>query len=60
MINIETVLKDQTTQLDGRVTVLEENGGSGNSSVAELEMRMERLEESIWMTIARLMLLIVH
>ena len=31
--------------LDSRVTVLEENGGDGgNSSVAELEVRVEALE----------------
>ena len=31
--------------LDSRVTVLEENGGDGgNSSVAELEVRVETLE----------------
>ena len=34
-----------TLALDLRVTVLEENGGDdGNSSVAELEMRVETLE----------------
>ena len=34
-----------TTTLDFRVTILEENGGSdGNSSVAELEVRVEELE----------------
>ena len=34
-----------TISLDFRVTVLEENGGSdGNSSVAELEVRVEALE----------------
>ena len=33
--------------LDFRVTVLEENGGvDGNSSVAELEVRVETLEET--------------
>ena len=34
-----------TSSLDSRVTVLEDNGGSdGNSSVAELEVRVETLE----------------
>ena len=34
-----------TVTLDFRVTVLEENGGDdGNSSVAELELRVETLE----------------
>ena len=34
-----------TSSLDSRVTVLEENGGGdGNSSVAELELRVETLE----------------
>ena len=38
-------LQDTTLALDFRVTVLEENGGDdGNSSVAELEMRVETLE----------------
>ena len=38
-------LQDTTLALDFRVTVLEENGGGdGNSSVAELEMRVETLE----------------
>ena len=38
-------LQDQTLALDFRVTALEENGGSdGNSSVAELEVRVETLE----------------
>ena len=33
--------------MDFRVTALEENGGGdGNSSVAELEMRVETLEET--------------
>ena len=40
-IDIETT----TMALDFRVTVLEENGGSGgNCSVAELEIRVETLE----------------
>ena len=34
-----------TSSLDSRVTVLEENGGGdGNSSLAELEVRVETLE----------------
>ena len=38
-------LQDTTLALDFRVTVLEENGGDdGNSSVAELEVRVEALE----------------
>ena len=45
--NILTVLKDTTTELDFRVTTLEENGGSGNSSVAELEVRVETLEDTV-------------
>ena len=37
--------QDTTLALDFRVTVLEENGGDGgNSSVAELELRVETLE----------------
>ena len=41
LADIETT----TLALDFRVTALEENGGSdGNSSVAELEMRVETLE----------------
>ena len=40
-----TVLQSISTELDIRVTALEENGGSdGNSSVAELEVRVETLE----------------
>ena len=40
-----TDLQDTTLALDFRVTVLEENGGDGgNSSVAELEVRVETLE----------------
>ena len=42
-----TVLKDTTTELDFRVTTLEENGGSGNSSVGELEVRVETLEVTV-------------
>ena len=42
-----TVLKDTATQLDFRVTTLEENGGSGNSSIAELEVRVETLEVTV-------------
>ena len=42
---IPTDLQDTTFALDFRVTVLEENeGGDGNSSVAELEVRVETLE----------------
>ena len=38
-------LQATTLALDLRVTVLEENGGDdGNSSVAELEVRVETLE----------------
>ena len=38
-------LQTTTLALDFRVTVLEENGGgNGNSSVAELEVRVETLE----------------
>ena len=41
LILLKTVLQDTTTQLDFRVTTLEENGGDdGNSSVAELEVRV--------------------
>ena len=40
-----TGLQDTTLALDFRVTALEENGGGdGNSSVAELEVRVEALE----------------
>ena len=40
-----TGLEDTTLALDFRVTALEENGGGdGNSSVAELEVRVETLE----------------
>ena len=40
-----TDLQDATLALDFRVSVLEENGGDGgNSSVAELEVRVETLE----------------
>ena len=41
------MLKDTTIQLDFRVTTLEENGGSGNSSVGELEVRVETLEDTV-------------
>ena len=42
---VSTDLQDTTIALDFRVTVLEENGGGdGNSSVAELEVRVETLE----------------
>ena len=38
-------LQETTLALDFRVTVLEENGGGdGNSSLAELEVRVETLE----------------
>ena len=38
-------LQTATVELDDRVTDLEENGGDGgNSSVAELEQRVEALE----------------
>ena len=38
-------LQDTTLALDFRVTILEETGGDdGNSSVAELEVRVETLE----------------
>ena len=42
------VLQDTTLALDFRVTVLEETGGGddGNSSVAELEVRVETLERT--------------
>ena len=40
-----TDLQATTITLDFRVTILEENGGSdGNSSVADLEVRVETLE----------------
>ena len=43
--NLFTDLETTAQVLDFRVTVLEENGGSdGNSSVAELEVRVETLE----------------
>ena len=42
-----TDLQDTALDLDLRVTDLEENGGDGgNSSVAELEIRVETLEET--------------
>ena len=42
------MLKDTAAQLDFRVTTLEENGGgSGNSSVDELEVRVETLEVTV-------------
>ena len=49
MMNLSTcfiaVLEDTIQALDFRVTALEENGGGGgNSSVAELEVRVEALE----------------
>ena len=43
-----TGLQDTTLALDFRVTALEENGGGdGNSSVAELEVRVETLEGTV-------------
>ena len=43
--NFITDFQETTLALDFRVTVLEENGGDdGNSSVAELEVRVETLE----------------
>ena len=43
--NFTIDLQDTTLALDFRVTALEENGGDdGNSSVAELEVRVETLE----------------
>ena len=45
LICLISVLQDTTLALDFRVTALEENGGGdGNSSVAELEVRVETLE----------------
>ena len=42
-----TDLQATTLSLDFRVTILEENGGGdGNNSVAELEVRVETLEET--------------
>ena len=42
-----TDLQDTALDLDLRVTDLEENGGDGrNSSIAELEIRVETLEET--------------
>ena len=41
-------LQGTTIALDTRVTALEENGGGdGNSSVAELEVRVETLEGTV-------------
>ena len=46
--NLIADIQDTTLALDFRVTVLEENGGSdGNSSVAELEARVETLEGTV-------------
>ena len=40
-------LEDTTLQLDFRVSTLEENsGGDGNSSINELEVRVESLENT--------------
>ena len=45
--NLIAGLQASTLTLDFRVTALEENGGSdGNSSVAELEVRVETLERT--------------
>ena len=45
VISFAQILRQQLWHLDFRVTALEENGGSdGNSSVAELEVRVETLE----------------
>ena len=42
---MHTDIETTTLALDFRVTILEENGGGdGNSSVAELEVRVETLE----------------
>ena len=44
-ISFMLVLQSVATDLDHRVTVLEDNGGGGgNSSVAEIEVRVETLE----------------
>ena len=49
-----TDLQDTTLALDFRVTALEENGGSdGNSSVAELKVRVEILEGTAQLLIMR-------
>ena len=45
MVIVFVGLQDTTTALDFRVTILENGGGDGNSSVAELEVRVEALEE---------------
>ena len=45
IISFLTDIETTTLALDVRVTVLEENGGDdGNSSIAELEVRVETLE----------------
>ena len=42
------VLANVSSELDDRITNLEENGGDdGNSSVAELEVRVEALEGTV-------------
>ena len=44
-VNFTSDIETTTLALDFRVTVLEENeGGDGNSSIAELEVRVETLE----------------
>ena len=44
-VNFTSDIETTTLALDFRVTVLEENeGGGGNSSIAELEVRVETLE----------------
>ena len=44
-LNVSVGVLATTITLDFRVTALEENGGDdGNSSVAELEVRVETLE----------------
>ena len=44
-LNVSVGVLATTVTLDFRVTALEENGGDdGNSSVAELEVRVETLE----------------
>ena len=40
-------LQDTTLALDFRVTILENGGSGGNSSIAELEVRVEHLKEQL-------------
>ena len=48
MLIVIVDLEATSVELDTRVTVLEENGGGdGNSSVAELEVRVETLEGTV-------------